>query len=65
MLNNTFDNIIFDNIYENPELNFINRRNFFIINDVDNPDIIYIVPHIIIDLLLYIIKIFLNFFFMK
>ncbi len=65
MINNTFDNIIFDNIYENPELNFINRRNFFIINDVDNPDIIYIVPHIIIDLLLYIIKIFLNFIFMK
>lgn len=62
MINNTFDNIIFDNIYENPELNFINRRNFFIINDVDNPDIIYIVPHIIIDLLLYIIKIFLNYF---
>ena len=57
MINNTFNYYNFDNNIENPELNFINRRNFFIINDVDNPDIIYIVPHIIIDLLLYIIKI--------
>ena len=61
-MNNTFIYYNFDNIIENPELNFINKRNFFIINDVDNPEIIYIVPYIIINLLLYIIKIFLNFF---
>jgi hypothetical protein len=61
-MNNTFIYYNFDNIIENPELNFINKRNFFIINDVDNPEIIYIGPYIIINLLLYIIKIFLNFF---